>query len=910
MMRELYLLFAVLLANGFVIKGDDLFDDGPCGNTMFKNESGKIVGQDPGKGKTCSYYIVAANYTSQVAISFSNLTINPLLYNLSVYGVNTTGETNVSSVLIANLTQVSQGQAFLTVISGYNVTKIVYSRANLDTPSDAGFTAAYDTTACMLERQDAGGIIQSPLYLPGNGTVTCTYKQTLYQPMGVVSFTSFNLSSGKVTVQFGSGNPVNVSGPVPNDVFGDKNAISFTVNFFFNNNTAAQNFTALFQTVDPRCSGKLDVASTFKQLTIPASNQLPVTCYAQLKLGGEGKVYMENSVNYTQTRGFDNVIFYDGASTQAPVVGTNSDGLQWLVGSKKSLTVVANLGAQSARVSNLQYRSDSYNNFFTLTNQSRSANIDFDGTTISNSTVKVMFLSTNQSLSSIKIELNNNTSLTDGKITVQCQGFMTMFTYTKDSVFLPIIIPSARAMVVITMLTGNQKVSLKATALQPTGCNGLSNGPSGQINFAGASTTEKSCNFLVSTSNDIILEMKQINLCKTGTLDIYQGFNKNSVKYASFQANTSYTIPQIRFPAGSPPRLVWKDNNNTCTGPTVVARYWSQDNGATCGALGAGMSGNINTPNFPNQYPLNVMCNWTLPVTVNTSMMYLTVKSLDFQRGHSLTLQNTSTSSTIANFTGTSSDLIVPNRNLSMIFNATLQGSTQTGQGAQLMYKVLTCGGLVTNYPANLTVPKGKNQSVECIWIIQVPLNGTKQSVNIVLANITVKGYKNASNGVLEIHDGSSVRDQSITVNMTQKNTTTVYSRTNFLFVRYAYTISTNQPFTFNFTYATFNCNSTSQCDNGVCIHPDWRCNGVPDCRDGKDEKHCNGSQPIPPAPTPAPNKGGKKAGVASYWVVICLLLGVVIGVMLTIFVPKCIRNVRGRNRSPGSNYGSLHEDT
>jgi hypothetical protein len=55
------------------------------------------------------------------------------------------------------------------------------------------------------------------------------------------------------------------------------------------------------------------------------------------------------------------------------------------------------------------------------------------------------------------------------------------------------------------------------------------------------------------------------------------------------------------------------------------------------------------------------------------------------------------------------------------------------------------CGGLVTNYPANLTVPKGKNQSVECIWIIQVPLNGTKKSVNIVLANITVKGYKNAS---------------------------------------------------------------------------------------------------------------------------------------------------------------------
>jgi hypothetical protein len=53
--------------------------------------------------------------------------------------------------LILSCFTVSQGQAFLTVISGYNITKIVYSRANLDTPSgEAGFTAAYDTTGLLL----------------------------------------------------------------------------------------------------------------------------------------------------------------------------------------------------------------------------------------------------------------------------------------------------------------------------------------------------------------------------------------------------------------------------------------------------------------------------------------------------------------------------------------------------------------------------------------------------------------------------------------------------------------------------------------------------------------------------------------------------------------------------------------
>ena len=61
--------------------------------------------------------------------------------------------------------------------------------------------------------------------------------------------------------------------------------------------------------------------------------------------------------------------------------------------------------------------------------------------------------------------------------------------------------------------------------------------------------------------------------------------------------------------------------------------------------------------------------------------------------------------------------------------------------------------------------------------------------------------------------------------------------------------------------FCVADCNSTSQCDNGVCIHPDWWCNNITECRDGKDEIHCNGSRPIPPAPAPVPSKGGKKTG-------------------------------------------------
>lgn len=37
-----------------------------------------------------------------------------------------------------------------------------------------------------------------------------------------------------------------------------------------------------------------------------------------------------------------------------------------------------------------------------------------------------------------------------------------------------------------------------------------------------------------------------------------------------------------------------------------------------------------------------------------------------------------------------------------------------------------------------------------------------------------------------------------------------------------------------------------SLCDNKVCMHPDWRCNGENDCGDFSDERNC-GAVPIPP---------------------------------------------------------------
>ena len=91
--------------------------------------------------------------------------------------------------------------------------------------------------------------------------------------------------------------------------------------------------------------------------------------------------------------------------------------------------------------------------------------------------------------------------------------------------------------------------------------------------------------------------------------------------------------------------------------------------GTACGNYGNMTNGKILSPDFPQLYPLNTQCNYTLK-NVTTKYMYFTVNSIQINPNHSLVLKKNGTTD-MYSFRNLSSDVMVPARNLSLYFNAT-----------------------------------------------------------------------------------------------------------------------------------------------------------------------------------------------------------------------------------------------
>jgi hypothetical protein len=225
-------------------------------------------------------------------------------------------------------------------------------------------------------------------------------------------------------------------------------------------------------------------------------------------------------------------------------------------------------------------------------------------------------------------------------------------------------------------------------------------------------------------------------------------------------------------------------------------------------------------------------------------------------------------------------DFIISGSNATVEFSSEFDGDVyayDVSTGFSAIMEIIDCGGNMTSEAAGVISVLASNTSQTCVWIVSVPAEGVANgSVNILQYTVTMAGYRNQS-FILSVRDGGSESDEDLPVDMKNGTSKPALTRYNKLWVRFQG--HANDSLSLNLNYSIHECGAKDQCGNGMCLHADWRCNGVDDCGDGTDEVGC---QCVPGDYA----FRGWQMGVA----VVFSLIG---GIVLALGIPVCMRKLR-----------------
>lgn len=305
----------------------------------------------------------------------------------------------------------------------------------------------------------------------------------------------------------------------------------------------------------------------------------------------------------------------------------------------------------------------------------------------------------------------------------------------------------------------------------------------------------------------------------------------------------------------------------------------------------------VSSPNFPNTYPLLAHC-WTNITTMDSTKngrFLLTFNKIDLAATHCLRVRGIvgNSSTTMQKYEGSLAVLpgdLILNNSASIEFSAQPCNSTKiqlmplsTASGFSLNITAADCGDKITKTEGNFSTPgfpKNTNASV-CIWILEVSEKNAK-SLNIINFTLTKNDSKDFE---LDIYDGGSIH------NGTLKNhsSSPLLSQTNSLIFVYRRRNNTSTAPGILVAFHAQECKD--KCQNGRCLHKDWKCNGINECGDNTDEIDCEVA-PFITTTTPSPPEE-KSYGVSPVAVGLGIPIAFVLGCLAAIYLPPLIRRVR-----------------
>ncbi|CAC5421655.1 unnamed protein product [Mytilus coruscus] len=394
------------------------------------------------------------------------------------------------------------------------------------------------------------------------------------------------------------------------------------------------------------------------------------------------------------------------------------------------------------------------------------------------------------------------------------------------------------------------------------------------------------CTWAISpeqTSGNIIFEIRSTELCDNETLYVYEGGPLTGRKlgtvtkttqlsrYPKFSASVkkglslsrklnsimdmevSSLLKVPKFMTEIDKHVHEKEGTSSECNSTVVVQgsYWTVPD-CSADLVNTGTITNLTSPLYPDRYPLNSLCTWTTkPLPGNkTASVYVTVNKVDLRDGNNVKVMNKG--KPLSYYTG--SELlpdtvarVTDNTTASIVFDSSIMnngtGLQTPGYGFSLSYRFLECGASLSAENGTLSsLTDIPTNATECIWVITVPPTTGKTGVNIISFKVDIKGVAKWQN--LELRDGGRATSPLLNHDLSMTKSLSFLTRYNVLWIHYRIKttgddIMSDTKFSFKLSFKTYSCDIKHQCRNGVCLHPDWKCNGVDDCDDNTDEADC-----------------------------------------------------------------------
>lgn len=457
--------------------------------------------------------------------------------------------------------------------------------------------------------------------------------------------------------------------------------------------------------------------------------------------------------------------------------------------------------------------------------------------------------------------------------------------FRSDTPAYPVVSSSNQMLVVangfyIDGIMSRQYFIADFTSIQPGSQVSLS-GDSGSASLRESNLNKTATYIIVNPRNNSLVSLKlhDLYLPHNATASIYRGPSENSIRLleltGSVDEEASRTLPVIYTKEA---RIVYKLNSTDGVSPNRLLLSFSYQIIPGCDGhdLSKASGGSLVSPLYPNQYASNSHCSWSFTPVQNT-LLRLNFKNFALIDGHTLvveadhyhvqpnkTLPVTVRTEILRNITGSPQDIpdmiISMNNNsinttkVKVTFDSTFKGQAsdlEVADGFRIDYEHLVCGGNLTLPAKSVETPKFPApidvDTLRCVWVIDIPSHpeSDNTSVNIVKYQYTIKHFSketNTSATKVEVRDGGSEKGALVVLSEKEGDSGDILSRTNKLWIMYTYNRTKgdkDKGFAFKLSYSTNTCGAKDLCDNGVCMHSDWKCNGKDECGDDSDERNC-----------------------------------------------------------------------